>query len=214
MAGRDAEGTGGVDRLGRTRQDDKQRKLMLEDKEGEKRVTFKTGEIKERKEEWEKMRKELKDLIRAEVKLAEGDRKNLREEIERLKAQVNKYKERIKNLEGEGRVGRTEEGGSEGGTEEEEVRSRYSGKSRVNSCVSISALSGMSRLSEREVERIRRLVTEKDREERSNIVIKGIRLPKELGKEKKEGREWATGLIKENNQANYTRSNGEKENKR
>lgn len=175
MASRDAEGTGGADRLGRTRQDDKQRKLMLEDKEGEKRVTFKTGEIKERKEEWEKVREELKDLIRAEVKLAERDRKNLREEIERLKAQVNKYKERIKNLEGEGRIGRTEEGGSERGTEEEEVRSRYSGKSRANSCVSISALSGMSRLSEREVERIRRLVTEKDREERSNIVIKGIR---------------------------------------
>lgn len=49
--------------------------------------------------------------------------------------------------------------------------------------MSISALSGMSRLSEREVERIRRLVTEKGREERrSNIIIKGIRLPKELAK--------------------------------
>lgn len=57
------------------------------------------------------MREELKDLIRVEVKLAEGDRKNLREEIKRLKAQVNKYKERIKNLEGEGRIGRTDEGG-------------------------------------------------------------------------------------------------------
>lgn len=64
------------------------------------------------------MREELKDLVRAEVKLAEGDRKDLREEIERLKAQMNKYEERIKNLEerikdleGEGKVGRTEEGG-------------------------------------------------------------------------------------------------------
>lgn len=56
------------------------------------------------------MREELKDLIQAEVKLAEGDRKNLREEIERLKAQVNKYKERIKNLEGERKVGRTGRG--------------------------------------------------------------------------------------------------------
>lgn len=36
IAGRDAEGTGGAGRLGRTRQDDKQRKLVLEGKEGEK----------------------------------------------------------------------------------------------------------------------------------------------------------------------------------
>lgn len=79
----------------------------------------------------------------------------------------------------------------------EGARSRYSERSRANSCVSISALSGVSRLSEGEVERIRKWVTEKDREERSNIVIKEIRFPKELEKDEKEGREWAAGWIKE-----------------
>lgn len=68
-------------------------------------------------------------------------------------------------------------------------------KSRANSYASISALSSVS---EREVEKIRKFVAEKDREKRrNNIVIKGIRLPKELEKDGKGGREWVAALINE-----------------
>jgi len=47
------------------------------------------------------------------------------------------------------------------------------------------------------VERIRKWVTEKDREDRRrNIVIKGIRMPKEVGNDRKKGMKWAERLIK------------------
>lgn len=120
-------------------------------------------------------------------------------QVNKCEEKIKKLEERVKDLERERerRTGRTEEEGSEEGTMKEGARSRYSERSRGNSCASISALSGVSGLSEGEVERIRKWVTEKDREERSNIVIKGIRFPKELEKDEKGGREWAAGWIKE-----------------
>jgi len=55
-----------------------------------------------------------------------------------------------------------------------------------------------SSLSTREVERIRRWVTEKNREERRrNIILKGIRLPKEAEKDKKREAEWVERLIRD-----------------
>jgi len=43
---------------------------------------------------------------------------------------------------------------------------------------------GESRLSEREVEKIKKWVVDRDREERrSNIIIKGVKIPKDLEKD-------------------------------
>lgn len=54
-----------------------------------------------------------------------------------------------------------------------------------------------SRFSDREVGRLKRWVTEKDREERrKNIVIKGIKMPKDLEKDKKGCEKWIEDLIK------------------
>lgn len=55
----------------------------------------------------------------------------------------------------------------------------------------VDSRSDMSdRLSYREVERLKRWVAEKDREERKdNIVIKRVRLPKKKERDKKESRE-------------------------
>jgi len=55
-----------------------------------------------------------------------------------------------------------------------------------------------SSLSTREVDRIRRWVTEKDREERrKNIILKGIRMPKEVEKDRRRGMEWVERMIRE-----------------
>jgi len=55
-----------------------------------------------------------------------------------------------------------------------------------------------SSLSTREVERIRRWVTEKDRDERRrNIILKGIRLLKGIEKDRKREAEWVKRMIKE-----------------
>jgi len=54
-----------------------------------------------------------------------------------------------------------------------------------------------SSLSAKEVERIRKWVTDKDRKDRrKNIVIKEIRMPKEVGNDRRKGTEWAKDLIR------------------
>jgi len=58
--------------------------------------------------------------------------------------------------------------------------------------------SGESRLSEREVEKIKKWVVDRDREERrSNIIIKGVKIPKYLKKDWSGCKVWAAELIKE-----------------
>jgi len=52
-----------------------------------------------------------------------------------------------------------------------------------------------SNLSTREVEKIMKWVIEKDREDRrKNIVIKELRMPKEIGNDRKKGTEWTERL--------------------
>jgi len=64
---------------------------------------------------------------------------------------------------------------------------------------SLGEASGGSGLSIREVEKIKRWVRDKKREEKKcNIIIRGIKMPKETEKDWKRGREWATEFIKEN----------------
>lgn len=63
---------------------------------------------------------------------------------------------RVKDLEREKKVGMAREEISEEGSEKEGARSIYSDRSRANSGISMSSLSGVSGLSERETEKIRK----------------------------------------------------------
>jgi len=65
MARGDAVESGAV---GRTRQEDRQRKLMTENKEGGKKVTFRLTEIRAERGESEKMKVEIREFIKEEVK--------------------------------------------------------------------------------------------------------------------------------------------------
>jgi len=48
----------------------------------------------------------------------------------------------------------------------------------------------------REVERIKRWVIDKDREEKKrNIIIRGINIPKEMASDGKKSREWVAELL-------------------
>jgi len=72
-------------------------------------------------------------------------------------------------------------------------RDRGSSSTRSEGGISVG-----SSLSIREVERIRRWVTEKDREERRrNIILKEIKLPRGIEKDRKKEAEWVEKLIRE-----------------
>jgi len=59
-------------------------------------------------------------------------------------------------------------------------------------------ISVASSFSVREIERISKWVTKKNREERrKNIIIKGIRIPKEVENDRRKKAEWVENLIKE-----------------
>lgn len=54
------------------------------------------------------------------------------------------------------------------------------------------------RFSERDVGRLKRILTEREKEKRkNNIVIKGIGLTKEVEEDKKRREEWAKGFLRE-----------------
>jgi len=207
MAGGDAAESGAVGKVGRTRQEDRQRKLVTENKEGGKKVTFRLTESRVEKRESEKMKEEVREFIKEEVKVLKEDRKNYFEGIEELKVKVKeceekivKLEEKLENIEGwvkgdieEGELSRRE------GSEQDEVRSVVSGRSRGSSrWTSMESIGRDSRLSCREVDRLKKWVNDKEREERrNNVIVRGVRIPKEIEKDKKEMREWAMSLIKE-----------------
>jgi len=109
----------------------------------------------------------------------------LREEITELKDKVKEYMDKLKRveerLEEKARVERKgEEPGKE--SEREEEKSVYSGGKGASSYRSVGSWNRESRLSEREV-KIKKWV-DRDREERkSNIIIKAVKIPKELEKD-------------------------------
>lgn len=81
------------------------------------------------------MRKELKELVREEVRLAEEERRSFRG---KLRTKVKEYEEKIISLEGRvkdlergKKVGMAGEEISEKGSEKEGARSIYSGRSRA-----------------------------------------------------------------------------------
>lgn len=204
MAGRDTGGSERAGKVSRTRQEEKQRKLVVENIGGkEKKVTFKIGEERLGKEERQRIIEEVKVIVKEEVKVWKEEKETVREEIKGLKEiikecekKISRLEERTTELENWEKAG-IEEGGTSGeGSEREDGRSIYSYRSGRSSVTGRS--SGGSRLSDREVDKIKRWVVEKDREERRcNIIIKGVRVPEGARKDRKEGKEWAAALIKE-----------------
>lgn len=85
----------------------------------------------------------------------------------------------------------------EEGSEGQEVESIAGGRRSGCSYISTRSVGNESRFSDREVGRLKRWVTEKDSEERrKNIMIKGIKMPKDLEGDKKGCEKWIEDLIK------------------
>jgi len=64
--------------------------------------------------------------------------------------------------------------------------------------MSMESIGTDSRLSCREVDRLKKWLNDKEREvRRNNVIVRGIRIPKEIEKDRKEIREWTKSLIKE-----------------
>lgn len=161
------------------------RTVMLEGREGEGKKAWMEELIKLRKE----VKKDIEEL-REEWKLKMN---NLEGRLERIEKGIEKLKEE-----------RGREDAERGGERNEEIRKENSdgaikgGRGRGEEAfsrggVQVRGTVGSSeRFNEREIDRIKRLVREKEKEERkNNIVIKGI---------KKEGwitKEWAEKFIKE-----------------
>ena len=196
--------TGPAGKAGKAKIEEGQRKLTMGGKEEGRSVTLKVGEEKYWKEERARMRQELKEMLK-EVKGMKEARKKVSEELEVLKAKVRLYEERIEKLEErveELEVERKErmEVESQIG-ERAEARGGYSLRSRTNSVSSIGSWSRMSEwsgFSESEVGKIRKWVIDKDKEVRkNNIVMRGVKIPREIERDEKGCREWAEALIKE-----------------
>lgn len=76
--------------------------------------------------------------------------------MKEYKEKIISLEGRVKDLERGKKVGMAGEEISEEGSEKEGARSIYSSRSRANSGISMSTLSGVSGLSERETEKIRK----------------------------------------------------------
>jgi len=212
MAARDTEGGKGAaaaGKVGRPKQDGKQRKLVTEDKEGGKRVSFRLECGKECEQRMvalkEEIKKEMSEIIRSEIKGWEEEKGKVREIVNELEERIKGIERDMSRLEEwvRGEWAKSSEGEEErdsdsvGNRSKSSVSSVYSGK-RYGSERSLGEVSGGSGLSLREVEKIKRWVGDKEREERMcNIVLRGVRMPKEAEKDWKKGREWASEYIRE-----------------
>jgi len=205
MAGRNGKGAG---KVGRPSLEERQRKLTTEGKEGGKKVVFKLSEERLEKEEKERLTEICNEVIVRELKGWEEEKRKIREEIHSMKERIREYEEKISRLDVRmsavevWKEEKEEEEHSDGriSSRGESVKSRYSvGSVRGESCErSEGEVSVGSGLSVREIERIKRWVTEKDREERKrNVIIKGIRMPKEVGNDRKKCINWVTDLLKD-----------------
>jgi len=203
------KGAAAAGKVGRPKQDGKQRKLVTEAKEGGKRVSFRLECGKECEKRMvtlkEEIKKEMSEIIRSEIKGWEEEKGKVRELVKELEERIKGIERDMSRLEewvrGEwAKSSEGEEGGdsdSVGNRSKSSVSCAYSGK-RYGSERSLGEVSGGSRLSSREVEKIKRWVEDKEREERKcNIVIRGVRMPKEAEKDWKKGREWAEEYIRE-----------------
>jgi len=197
-----------VGKAGRLSAEDKQRRLTIEEKEGGKRVKFMLSEERLEKEEKRKIAEVCNEVIGIELNKLEEEKKNVKEELRSLKEMIKANEERMGRLEGRLEVieewikekgkevhRKERDSSSEGGARGLSSR----GSDRDNSSVrSEGGTSIGSNLSAREVERIKKWLTEKDREDRrKNIVLKEIRFPKEIGNDRKKASAWAESVIKE-----------------
>lgn len=201
MAGRESRGTGDTGKLGKEEKGVKQRTI----KDCEKKVTWKVARDKEEKSDLERMKEEILEATNKEIEKRKQDRKKSREDIEDIMRKMGEIEERVRIVEEELKEWRnkvrdraletdTLGGGSEG---QEEVESIAGGRRSGCSYISTRSVGNKSRFSDREVGRLKRWVTEKDREERrKNIVIKGIKMPKDLEGDKKSCEKWIEDLIK------------------
>jgi len=192
MAGRNGgTGTGEAGKVGRPRTVDKsQRKLVLEEGKGKKRVTF--SEEEERKEdiisigreEWEDLKKEVRELRErweeGEKRLKEVEERKIGWEerfkgievgCEDLGKGIGEIKEKIKEIETEIRREIRDKGDSRGSSE----RGFRNSSTRDSSRESSSRGSRVSeRISEKNIVVLKRIIDERDRDMRKeNIVIKG-----------------------------------------
>lgn len=201
MAGRESRGTGGTGKLGKEEKEVKQRTI----KDYGKKVTFKVAGDKEEKSDLERMKEEILEVINKEIEERKQDRKKSREDIEDIRRKMGEIEERVRIVEEElkelknkvrDRALETETLG-EGSEGQEEAENITDGRRSIYNYVSTRSVGNESRFSDKEVHRLKRWVTEKDREERrKNIVIQGIKMPKELEGDKKGGEKWIEELIK------------------
>jgi len=207
MAGREGKNVG---KVGRPSVEDKQRKLTVEGKEGKegKKVKFRLSEEKMEKEEKRKIAEVCKDIIEIEVRALIEARKKEEGEWRELKERIKEHEERVDKIERKldeiGNWLKRKEEEEQGEEKENSSKGSASGSGYMereresSGAKSEGGISVGSSLSTREVDRIRRWVTEKDREERrKNIILKGIRMPKEVEKDRKRGMEWVERLIRE-----------------
>jgi len=207
MAGKEGKSVG---KVGRPSAEDKQRKLTLEGKEGKegKKVKFRLSEESMEKEEKRKIVEVCKDIIEIELRTLVEERKKEEGALRELKERIKEHEERLDKVERKlDEIGKwLKKWEDEEQREEKENSSKGSARGagymererEGSSARSEGGISVGSSLSTREVDRIRRWVTEKDREERrKNIVLKGIRLPKEVEKDRKRETEWVERLIRE-----------------
>ncbi|XP_011684741.1 PREDICTED: uncharacterized protein LOC105448076 [Wasmannia auropunctata] len=108
MAGKDMRGpgevgkigkdTGGAGKMGRSKGEEKQRKLVTEGREGEKKVTFKFGKEISEKEEWDKLKQEIK-VIKEEIERMREERKIYREAVNEIKVKIRDYEKKLAEQE-------------------------------------------------------------------------------------------------------------------
>ncbi|XP_011685761.1 PREDICTED: uncharacterized protein PF11_0207-like [Wasmannia auropunctata] len=100
MAGRDTGGSERAGKVSRTRQEEKQRKLVVENiGSKEKKVTFKIGEERLGKEERQRIIEEVKAIVKEEVKAWKEEKETVREEIKGLKEIIKECEKKISRLE-------------------------------------------------------------------------------------------------------------------
>lgn len=201
MAGRNSGSVGDGGKVGRPKTDVKQRKLTVE--EG-KKVRFEIPEDKKGGEE-SKVMMEMLEKIEKEMKTLKEERERHRMGAEELKKLERNREDRISKIEGKVEelermlkecIDKLEISEQRG--ERAETCSMISSGGRGSRATSVLSVMSEDRFSERDVGRLKRLITEKDKEERkNNIAIKGIELPKEIGEDRKGRVEWAKRFLKE-----------------
>jgi len=152
--------------------------------------------IKKKEERWEGIR----DMERGWERKWEEKWKEIREGLTRLEKEM--YERINKRIE---EIGRVKLGEEEEGRSRESVMEKYSSESEKGISLSKGSRYGGSsgtlwsedRLSNREVDKIRKWVNEQERlERRENIVMRGVVIPAEMEKERGRGREWVRDWIK------------------